>query len=48
MARAPVITDVDARLTDEIRNARAGLDSEDGQEAVQAIVEKRRPDFRGR
>jgi enoyl-CoA hydratase/carnithine racemase len=48
VARAPVITDVDARLTDEIRNARAGLDSEDGQEAVQAIVEKRRPDFRGR
>jgi enoyl-CoA hydratase/carnithine racemase len=48
VARASLITDVDARVTDEIRNALAGLDSEDGQEAVQAIIEKRTPDFRGR
>ena len=48
VARTPLITDVDARMTDEIRNALAGLDSEDGQEAVQAIIEKRRPEFRGR
>jgi hypothetical protein len=43
-----LITDVDARMTDEIRSALAGLGSEDGQEAVQAIIEKRRPEFRGR
>ena len=32
----------------EIRSALAGLDSEDGQEAVRAIMEKRAPRFRGR
>jgi enoyl-CoA hydratase/carnithine racemase len=48
VARTPLITDVDARMTDEIRNALAGLDSEDGREAVQAIIEKRAPEFRGR
>jgi 2-(1,2-epoxy-1,2-dihydrophenyl)acetyl-CoA isomerase len=48
VARTPLITDVDTRMTDEIRNALAGLDSEDGQEAVQAIIEKRTPEFRGR
>jgi 2-(1,2-epoxy-1,2-dihydrophenyl)acetyl-CoA isomerase len=48
VARAPLVTDIDARMTDEIRNALAGLDSEDGHEAVQAIIEKRKPEFRGR
>jgi 2-(1,2-epoxy-1,2-dihydrophenyl)acetyl-CoA isomerase len=48
VARTPLITDIDARMTDEIRSALAGLDSEDGREAVQAIIEKRRPEFRGR
>ena len=48
VARTPLVTDVDARVTDEIRNALAGLASEDGQEAVQAIIEKRTPEFRGR
>ena len=48
VARTPLVTDVDARVTDEIRSALAGLDSEDGQEAVRAIREKRTPEFRGR
>jgi 2-(1,2-epoxy-1,2-dihydrophenyl)acetyl-CoA isomerase len=48
VARAPLVSDVDARVVDEIRNAVAGLNSEDGQEAVRAILEKRAPQFRGR
>ena len=48
VARTPLINDVDARMTAEIRSAVAGLDSEDGQEAVRAIVEKRSPEFHGR
>src|SRR5262245_19770429 len=37
VARTPLIDDVDRRMGEEIRNALAGLDSEDGQEAVRAI-----------
>ena len=48
VARTPLVTDVDARTVEEIRNALAGLQSEDGQEAVRAIMEKRAPQFRGR
>lgn len=48
VARTPFVTDIDARMTDEVRNALAGLQSEDGQEAVRAMTEKRAPDFRGR
>lgn len=48
VARTPLVDDLDARMIAEIRNARAGLDSEDGREAVQAIMEKRTPQFRGR
>jgi enoyl-CoA hydratase/carnithine racemase len=48
VARTPSVSDVGARVIDEIRNAVAGLNSEDGQEAVRAIMEKRAPNFRGR
>jgi enoyl-CoA hydratase/carnithine racemase len=48
VARTPLVSDVRERVTDEIRNAVAGLNSEDGQEAVRAIMEKRAPQFRGR
>jgi 2-(1,2-epoxy-1,2-dihydrophenyl)acetyl-CoA isomerase len=48
VARTPLVTDPEARVVEEIRNALAGLDSEDGQEAVRAIMEKRAPQFRGR
>ena len=48
VARTPLISDVDKRMADEIRSAVAGLDSEDGQEAVRALIEKRTPEFRGR
>ena len=48
VARTPLITDIEGRMVDEIRSASAGLQSEDGREAVQALMEKRAPAFRGR
>ena len=48
VARTPLVTDVNARMVEEIRSAVAGLNSEDGQEAVRAIMEKRAPEFHGR
>jgi 2-(1,2-epoxy-1,2-dihydrophenyl)acetyl-CoA isomerase len=48
VARAPLVSDIDARVVDEIRCALAGLNTEDGQEAVRAIIERRTPEFHGR
>jgi 2-(1,2-epoxy-1,2-dihydrophenyl)acetyl-CoA isomerase len=48
IARAPFVTDLDSRMVDEFRFAIAGFDTEDGQEAIRAMVERRPPRFRGR
>ena len=48
VARSLLITDLDARAVNEIRLALRGLDSQDGKEAVAAIMEKRSPTFQGR
>lgn len=48
VARTPLVTDPDTRAREEIRLALRGLNSEDGKEAVAAIMEKRPPKFSGR
>jgi 2-(1,2-epoxy-1,2-dihydrophenyl)acetyl-CoA isomerase len=48
LVRSSLPADLEAHLRDELRNARRGLASEDGKEAVAAILEKRKPEFRGR
>ncbi len=48
LGRASTSTSLEAHLREEIANARRGLATEDGREAVQAIREKRPPVFRGR
>ncbi|HZQ87236.1 MAG TPA: enoyl-CoA hydratase-related protein [Acidimicrobiales bacterium] len=48
VARSLLVTDIGARMVEEIRSAVAGLNSEDGQEAVRAIMDKRAPEFHGR
>ena len=48
VARTPLVSDVGARMIEEIRAAVAGLNSDDGKEAVRAIFDKRDPRFQGR
>lgn len=48
IVRSPMVLDIAARLEEEIMKARAGLDTADSREAVQAIMEKRTPNFQGR
>lgn len=48
VARTPLVTDVEQRARREIQLAVRGLNSDDGQEAVKAIMEKRPPKFEGR
>lgn len=48
IVRSPMVLDIAARLEEEIMKARAGFDTEDSREAIQAIMEKRAPNFQGR
>jgi 2-(1,2-epoxy-1,2-dihydrophenyl)acetyl-CoA isomerase len=48
VSRAGVSNDLEGHLRDELHYVHRGLDSEDGKEAVAAIMEKRAPVFRGR
>jgi 2-(1,2-epoxy-1,2-dihydrophenyl)acetyl-CoA isomerase len=48
VSRALFAPDLESRVREEVALARRGLDSEDGQEAVRAIMEKRAPTFEGR
>lgn len=48
VARTPLVADVEQRARHEIQFALRGLNSDDGKEAVAAIMEKRPPKFEGR
>jgi len=48
VTRAGLLPDLEAHLRDEMRYVQRGLSSEDGREAVSAIMEKRSPKFSGR
>jgi 2-(1,2-epoxy-1,2-dihydrophenyl)acetyl-CoA isomerase len=47
VTRVGLPRDLDAHLRDELRYALRGLQSADGREAVQAIMQKRKPEFTG-
>jgi len=48
VTRVGLLDDLEAHLRAELEYARRGLASEDGKEAVRAILEKRKPEFSGR
>ena len=43
-----LLDDLEGHLRDEMKLALRGLKSEDGKEAVRAIMQKRKPEFTGR
>ena len=48
VTRVGLLDDLEAHLFEELQYALRGLKSDDGKEAVRAILEKRRPQFKGR
>jgi len=48
VTRVGLPRDLEAHLRDEMSYVHRGLSSEDGREAVRAILEKRKPEFKGR
>lgn len=48
LMRAQLATDLEAHMREELVYARRGLDTEDGREAISALLEKRKPEFNGR
>jgi enoyl-CoA hydratase/carnithine racemase len=47
MRRVGLLDDLESHLRDELKYTMRGLKSDDGREAVRAILQKRKPEFTG-